>query len=416
MQLLIKSAIRNVWRNMHSTLLNGIGITLSVVVLILIFSLSRGIEEQIVSRSIKFETGALMINFDEKTSSFDNVLGDILMMQIVSTLENDTEISSYNYRIYPKKSMLYLNSKTQSINIIGLKEGELPQLAEMIKLLNGKVEFGDSKKGIFISNGIANEYNLKVGDECNIMSQSVDGSINLNDFIVTGIFRYTSQINKHNVYMEYEQSKELYNSNLPSKILINVQDIRKADELKSRIAKQLNCVCKSDNTSICDCGGFEISSYKDHVGIAKTLSGFNRYGMLSIAVFLVLISFVGIWSMQIENIHDRSKEAGTLLSMGFPLRLVKKIFLYESVIISLVYYFTGILIVLIITSIINFQNGIYLGDNASFAFGSSIINPVLSIRDIINTFIIALIYPLLATLISLNALNKKSIINLLKMN
>lgn len=411
MKLFIKSAIRNVHRNVHSTLLNGIGITLSVFVLILIFSLSRGIEEQIVSRSIKFETGALMIDFDEETSSFDNVSGDSLMSQIVATLENNNEISSYNYRIYSKKSTLYLQNNTQSVNVIGLMDRELTQLREMVKLLSGTVEFGDSKKGIIVSNGIANEYNLKVGDECNIMSQSVDGAVNLNDFIIIGVFRYTSQMNKYNVYMDFEQAKELYNCNLPSRILINIHDIRQVDELKVALSKQLNCMGKSDNLPDKKCSGFEISSYKEYVGMAKSLSNINRYGMLSVAVFLVLISFIGIWSMQIENIHERSKEIGTLLSMGFHLQSVKKIFLYESVIISLVYFHTGMLIALIIILVISIQDGVYLGDNASFAFGSSIINPILSVKDIVNTFVIALIYPLLATVISLSVLNKKSIIN-----
>ncbi|HCM19635.1 MAG TPA: hypothetical protein DIC46_02440 [Porphyromonadaceae bacterium] len=414
MESFIKLAFRNVKRNRHSTVLNGVGIVLSVISLLFIFSLSRGIEEQIVSRNIHFETGAIMVDFDEKTSSFENLSGDSLLRSITTTLNKNKEVCGYSFRMYPKKATLYLNDDTPSINVIGIAESELPLLSEILKLLQGNADFGNMKKGILVSNGIAEEYNLKIGDECNIMLQSVDGQINLNDFIITGIFRYTSQLNKSSVYMHYETTKELYNAHLPSKIIVNIHHLERAEEVKDSLIQQLGRIPAS--TLELPREGFQITSYNDHVGMAKTLSGINRYGMLSIAVFLLSISFVGIWSMQVENIHNRSKEIGTFLSMGFTRASVKSIFLYESIIISLVYF--GIALLLIITLItgINIQEGLYLGDNASFSFGSSIINPILSIKDVCIVFFIAISYPLLATIVSLNTLNHNNIVQLFKIN
>lgn len=412
MKIFIKIALRNVKRNINSTWLNGIGISLSVIVLLLIFSLSRGIENQIVSRTIQFETGAITIDFEEKTSSYDNPFGDSLFHVITTALDRSTDISGYSYRIYPKKSILYQNENTQSVNVIGLMAKELPQLAEMLKLLEGKAEYGDTKKGIIISNGIADEYSLKIGDECNIMAQSVDGSINLDDYSISGIFRYTSQMNKYNVYLAYDEAKSLYNANLPSRILINIHSFQNAEEIKSTLSEELGCKDNQNNHGKNSCKGFDISSYNDHTGMAQTLSGINRYGMLSIAVFLILISFVGIWSMQIENIDGRSKETGTLLSFGFSLPSIKKIFLLESILSSFIYFSIGMMIVAMIITNIHAQDGIFLGENASFAFGSSIINPILDLKDVVLTFFIALIYPLTATFISLHILNKKNIIQL----
>lgn len=415
MKSFIKLAIRNVKRNLNSTLLNGMGLTLSVVVLLLIFSLSRGIEEQIVSRSIKFKTGALALDFDKKTTSYKNAVGDSLIHQVVSVLKSNSEIHDYSYRIYPEKSLLYLENNTQSIHLIGIENKELPVFSSLLKILNGKASFGNNSKGILISNGIADAYQLKINDECSIMLQSVDGSVNLDNFSITGIFRYTSQKNKNNVYMNYSQAKTLYNVNLPSKIFVNIKDIQKADRVKTNLFRQLKGK-KFPSSKKYQCDGYTISSYTDQIGMAKTLSTFNRYGMLSIAIFLVLISFIGIWSMQIENIHARSKEIGTLLSLGFSRLSVKSIFLYESILISLFYFIIGAVITLILIVSINLQDGIYLGDNASFAFGSSIVNPLLQLNDILITFIVILCYPLLATLISLHTLNKKKIIQLIKGN
>ena len=86
MGLFIKLAIRNVKRNIKSTILNGIGISFSVIVLLLILSLSRGISTQIIMRNIQFETGALSIVFDKKVASLENkTKGDSLLEDSFNT-------------------------------------------------------------------------------------------------------------------------------------------------------------------------------------------------------------------------------------------------------------------------------------------------------------------------------------------
>ena len=147
--------------------------------------------------------------------------------------------------------------------------------------------------------------------------------------------------------------------------------------------------------------------------MAKTLSTFNRYGMLSLASFLIIISFIGIWSMQTENINERYREIGSLLSFGFKRNTVKLIFLYESLYISFIFFALGFAIVLFVVLIINVNKGLYLGESASFAFGSTIVNPELTVMHIFIVFITTVCYPFLATVLSLLTINKKKIIELL---
>jgi len=414
MILFIKLAIRNVRRNIKSTLLNGIGIALSVIILLVIFSLSRGIETGIVSRNIKFESGALSIAFDKETASKQNKsTGDSILTKITTLLSENADIESYSYRIYPSNIVIYFNDNSQRINITGIEDKDIPLLKDMYTLLDGKSDLASEKNTVLISNGLSELLNIKTGDYCNIMLQSVDGTININDFTIGGIFRYTSHHNKNTVYMNYEELKSLYNSNLPSRILINIEDLDKTDSIKSYLAKGLGCDSITLKKEI-ECNGLKISSYKDHMGMAKSLSKINQYGMLSLAVFLILISFVGIWSMQVENIDGRQKETGSLLSFGFSVSSIKKIFLYESLYISILSFLCGSLIVLLFTSIINSSDGIYMGDSASFAFGSAIINPILTINDLVTTFFITLLYPLISTIISLRAINKNNIVCMLR--
>lgn len=412
MKIFAKLAIRNVHRNIKSTLLNGVGITLAVFVLLLVFSLSKGIETQIITRNIRFETGAFSVALDKKMISFNNeVRGDALFEKMVAFLTNHSQVTGYSFRVDLPSNNLYFNDNSQSVYVTGMSKQEIPLIEEMLKIQKGDTRITDTK-GIVISNAVAESLNLEVGNYCNLMSQTVDGSMNLDEFVVKGIFRYTSQMNKWGIFMDYDEAKKLYYTNLPSRIIVNVKDLNGVKNLKHDFLKSINYI-DPHKEGVIEYKGLKVASYLDTLGMAKTLSRINRYTMLSIASFLVLISFIGIWSMQTENVNERYREIGSLLSFGFKTASVKKIFVYETFYISCIFYGVGLFAVFLFVSYINSQNGIYLGDSASFAFGSTIINPILSWKHIISVFIITVMYPLIATLLSLMTLNKKKIVILL---
>lgn len=412
MKLFIKLATRNVRRNMKSTMMNGIGIAFSGIILLFTLSISHGVETQIMSRNIKFETGALLINIFKKTASLQNKKqGDSLMCLITDYLDNNNLISDYYFRVGIPNSLFYFQNQNQKTQITGLMPQETTVLKEMLQILDGNTDI-DNSKGIIISNALSELLDITIGDNCSIMIQSVDGAVNFEDFMVAGIFRYTSQMNKFNVYMNYKEAKVLYNSNLPSRILVNLHNLNDANYIKSDLLGTLGCHIGEGEGEI-ECRGTKISSYEDHMSTARSISGINRYGMLMIAVFLILISFIGIWSMQTENINVRRKEIGTLLSFGFKKSAVKQIFIIEILYTSGLFFTIGFIVTYMVIHLVNINNGIYLGESASFAFGSAIVNPVLITKDVCTVFVSVALYPLLATMISLTTLNKSSIIELL---
>jgi ABC-type lipoprotein release transport system permease subunit len=412
MGLLLKFARRNVHRNIRSTVLNGLGIALSVFVLLLVFSISEGIESQIVSRNIKFEMGALSIVTDKKIASYNNEQeGNHLLEFINSILDKNENIVSYHPRMYIPNSNIYFEDNSQAMQIIGMTDPELPLIGEMLEILQGDTDIANNR-GIVISDAVADILHVKTDDYCNLMVQTIDGSVNFDEFQVKGVFRYTSQLNKFSVYANYNDAKLLFHSNLPSRVIININSLDHAKNIKIDLLNQLGCENYEIDQEV-ECSGLKISSYLDHIGMAKTLSTFNRYGMLSLASFLIIISFIGIWSMQTENINERYREIGSLLSFGFKRNTVKLVFLYESLYISFIFFVLGFAIVLFVVLIINLNKGLYLGESASFAFGSTIVNPGLTIMHIVIVFITTVCYPFLATVLSLLTIDKKKIIELL---
>ncbi len=400
-----KIAIRNVHKNMRTTWLNGLGISLTAIALILIHSLSRGVEEQMVKRSIRFETGAVTVQIKKELSGWENrPAGDSAYHVLTQYLTGDGAVKDYRPRIITHNALLYETSGTHRVNIQGLQEGEIALLGQMVEIMQGNTDWKHIPNGMIISRGLADEAALSIGDEYDIVQQSADGTINIQDFMVTGIFRNTSLQNKNTVYTTFQQAKSLYHTNLPTHLLIDLADIRQAAAVKQHLIRLMPGP------------HVEVTAYTDNLSRAKALSGINRTFMTSMAGFLLMISFIGIWAMQVENINQRRREIGTLLTFGFTPGAVKQIFQAETLYISVIYLVAGTAAVLSLITAVNHAGGVNLGESAAFAFGSSIVNPELRITDILLTAAIIILYPAVATWISLRTLNKKQIITLLNNN
>jgi len=383
--------------------LNGVGIALTVLLLVFILSLSRGIENQIVNRNIRFETGGVMIRLDKEITGWEKqAQGDSLFQVIQTALGTNSDIKEYRPRISTGNASLYGKDAVQRIRIEGITFGELPLLNEMVSILEGNTGWQEIPNGLLISKELSEETGLILSDECAIVLPSADGSVNMQDYVVTGIFQNTSFMDKYQTYMLYEQARELYHTHLPTKLLIDLKDLKQADHVTSSLSAEITSP------------DIEIKAYTDFMGRARALSGINRNALLGMASFLLFISFVGIWAMIVEQLNERRREVGTLLTFGFSRRSVKSIFLLESVYVSLLFSAIGLLVVLAIIGILDYHQGIWLGRLASFAFGSSTVLPELKITDIVLSAGIALLYPLIATWLSLLPVGRAKVIEYLR--
>ena len=402
MLIYFKIAVRNVHKNLKSMTFNGIGIALTVMLLVFIFSFTRGIETQIVQRSIQFETGGMVIQFNKEITGWENQpVGDSVYQQIRQALDSYPAVQDYRTRITIYNASMYAGDATQRIKVEGIEPSEFSLFNEMVPVVEGNTDWENTPNGLLISKELAEEADLAPGSECIILLPTADGSVNMQEYTVTGIFQNTSLADKYQTYMRYGQAKELYHVNLPTRLLVDFTHLDEAENVANLLKEEV----KSEEV--------EIKTYKDFMGRARALSSINRYGLLNVAFFLLFISFVGVWAMISEQVNERRKEMGTLLTFGFSRTSVKHIFLVESVYMSILFLGIGLFLILIIMGVIEYHQGIYLGRLASFAFGSSTILPVLHFRDVGLTLVICLFYPLLATFLSLQTMNWKSIIKLM---
>jgi len=379
---------------------NGVGIVLTAMLLVFIFAFSRGIETQIVQQNIRFETGGMIVRFDKEITGWENQnTGDSIYQELLEAIH--AYPCDYRPRITIHNASLYALDAVQRVKVEGIDATELGLLNDIVPVIEGNTDWQHINNGLLISKELSEETGLDPGSECVIVLPTADGSVNMQQYIITGIFQNTSQADKYQTYMLYQEAKELYHINLPTRILLDFAHLDEAENVATALAKEVPSEY------------IEIKTYKDFMGRAQALSSINRNGLMGVAFFLLFISFVGIWAMISEQVHERRKEMGTLLTLGFARSSVKKIFLMESIYISIIFLGIGLFIILTTIGVIEYMDGIYLGRLASFAFGSSTILPELRFRDVAVTVIVCLSYPLAATFFSLATIQWKSIIKLM---
>jgi putative ABC transport system permease protein len=141
-----------------------------------------------------------------------------------------------------------------------------------------------------------------------------------------------------------------------------------------------------------------------YVKTLELMSVFRNF----VVIVILIISVLSVMNTLIKIIKERSREIGTLRSIGFKAREVLRMFVYETLMLSALGTFIGALISLVLTVTFNFLQIRYKAGMLS--------EPVLfkinvSIAAYLNAFLVLLFVSLLACLFSTRQEIKKKIVD-----
>jgi len=388
-------AYKNLFRNKRRNISVGLGIFISVSILSFVLSFSKGIGEQLITRMVNNESGVVNVNFKNEYLKNREFSNNPDVIQKIESLKKISNVDNLRQRINVS-GYINFNNKSTDINIRGINPNNEKEMLNSLKLISGNLLSEDDFTGILVSNSLASRIGLSTGDYCYVLAQTIDGTINLLDASVSGIFMNYSQWEKSIVYANMEWAKQLYNIQVPTKILLDSKFLNKSNE----ISKQVKTVLKySSDTNM------EIKTFQKSMGMASNIANANRIGYLFIVIFLLILSLIGIVFLILNLVSERMGEIGTLLTLGFSSALIRKIFLFEIFFLAFISSFLAIILTIICVLSLN-RNGINVGESASIAFGTSLIYPVISLKIIVISIFTGLGYPTIAGLWATKNINK----------
>lgn len=315
--------------------LSTLGITIGVAALIVVLSVFNGFGSLVKSFLMNFDPHLrieVIANIDDK--DLDKLNG---------LLSNNKKVLAYTPFVNGK--VLALRKElTEIINLKGVE----PEKANEIYGIQNSILFGNS--GLKSSNGLpviiigiklADKLQSLVGDTITIISPAgIERAItqftlpNSQSFIVGGIF--SSQNNEYDaslafVSLNYGQYLLGYRNSFQG-FELKLSDINQSFKLKDNLENEL------------DEAIFSVSTWYDFHRELYSVMQIERwvaYILLSLIIAVATFNILGSLSM---TVIEKKRDIGILRAMGVKENSIKKIFMYEGLMVGIIGTFAGILI------------------------------------------------------------------------
>jgi ABC-type lipoprotein release transport system permease subunit len=406
MSVYIKTAFRNLIQNGRRTILIGLTMTISCVLLLFSFTLGNGMASQVLAKYRIFQSGDVTAAWDsimeyEVTdpsrlhfSKYDNRKHEQNLEEIKrldAYLESHAdEIAGY-YKALRGDGLLDAGSYASYSIIVGLDRREAEFFADnhVLRMNSGSLPL-EHRYGVLLSDEAARQGGLQPGDWVVIDSDTASGYVNSLEYQVTGIYESSSEYDSVYIYMNSEDFLELYDQ--PAEYFHSVRIYLKEPEKSDEFAEAL------DNYLLEGSGLLRAESINRSGRFYLVIAGYLKSLFTLFVVFILLVIAAGIRSVVRMNLAARMKEFGTMRAIGFKRSHCFFVVFLEIFLLAVVFFVFAFGITGFIVYFLR-QTGIHVGKGPiAYILGGEYISPVFKLSDTLTGFLIILCFSLFAPL------------------
>ncbi len=340
-----KLALKNVFRNRRRTIITTSIITFGIVSLFFSYGFIDFSFEGLKERTIRQGVGHIQIfhpdynnKFEERALEYgisnpDTIIKDLLFDEDVRFTMKRIEFNG-----------LISNGDKSEIFIGRGIEPKLEEKLSSVFVTRKDGKLLSQKQGndfqVIIGYKLAEKLNAKIGDYLTILSTTSYGAQNAIDLKLVGT--YTTgipQIDERQIMIDLKAAQVLIDTEKITKLIVVLNETNKSREKLEEFSLIFS--------------NFELKSWEDLAPFYKGVVNLytSAFGLLSfIILFIVILAIVNTTVM---SISERTKEIGTLQSIGTGQKRLLLNFLYEGISISLLGVLTAIISGAILISIIN---------------------------------------------------------------
>lgn len=332
MNLYIKLAWRNIWRNKRRTLITGASVLFGVVLSTYITSMQEGSYSQMIDAIVGSYSGHLQVM--QKGYWDDRSINKTFEYSpdLKKAFEKIEFIQTQTPRLesFALASGGELTKGTMVMGIAPEQEDSVTHLSE--KLISGRF-LKAHDEGVVIGSGLARYMHIDVNDTIVLLSQGYHGVSAAGKFPVIGIIKHPSpDFDRAVVYMDINLCQDFYLAqNRVTTVVFMVDDPDFVEDVTNKLLS-----IPHDN--------LEIKNWKEINSLLLKQIESDRISGLFIKGILYLIISFGIFSTMMMMAHERQKEFAVLIAVGMQKFRLERILLIESVFIGLIGSLAGLLI------------------------------------------------------------------------
>jgi len=331
--MLLKLAWLNIWRNRRRTIITATSVFFAVLLAIIFRSLTDGIYDNMIHNMVSYSSGYIQIHqkgyWDEQ--SINNTFEEDY--QLNQELLKNQNVTHLIPRLKAFALASYAN-KTKGVLILGIdptKEKAVNNLHK--KIISGQYIETKNDTAVVLGEGLASQLKLKVNDTLVLLGQGYHASSAVAKFNVKGIIKLGAvELNNNVVYMPLQQSQYMHGAEKRlSSISVMSTKTTNLETLKQALQKTIN----TDR--------YEVMSWKEMMPEMDQFIEADSTGHYIIIGILYLIISFGLFGTLLMMIFERKHEFGILIAIGMKKRLLAIIILLESIMISLIGCFSGVI-------------------------------------------------------------------------
>ncbi|MBN2444746.1 MAG: FtsX-like permease family protein [Spirochaetales bacterium] len=312
--------------------------TIISFLMILAFSLGMTISRQIKDDVVSKLSGQLKIVKKEDFSfnREDAVSNKKMIKDFIdyfSGNENVLQVLPY----YSEWILAQANADRDYIQAYVIDFKNDKRLIDKINILKGGIPAENAQYSCIIDKVTAERFGIDPGDSLVLFIHSVYGARNAMDFVVSGIYAASAPWFEKSVYISHTDYRDLTElSDCFPYYKIYIKDESKIPDMLKGINDEKY--------------HFFVQAYYEDPFTSFLLSlGYsNLLLILGIAVIIFFILLIGMNSILILQIHERRYEIGTLRSLGFPKKTVRKLFLAELLINVTIGFLLGLILIIFV--------------------------------------------------------------------
>lgn len=296
------------------------GLAVGVAALILTVAILNGFESEIKTKLLSFDAHLrLRLIYPQTMDSTATV---------ERFLRQHPSIASYVPYIHGA-ALIRNGQETEGIIVEGINDSDLPKTLQLERFLErGTLNFtlSDGSHGILIGSRLAQLLGVDLSDRVYLFTLEHQDLLRQPRFVrftVTGI--YSSGIAEYDdifVYTNLRAAQQLFNmGNGFTGYQIMVKDPERVEQIKEQINAGLSYP-------------YNTLSWNDlHANLFEWLR-IQRYPIMLVFGLIALVALFNLVSSLMMIVIEKKRDVGVLKSLGMPQRAIRRIFLYEGLIVG----------------------------------------------------------------------------------
>ena len=334
MNLIIKMAWRNLWRNRRRSLITMSSVLFAVLLAIFFYSMEKGSYERMIDNMVRYSTGYIQIQdvlFEDEPSMDHSMLVDDHINGILEELDDRIGFSVPRINHFVLVASDRITRSAMLMGIDPVPEARLNDVSDRITA-GGFIE--DNDKDIVVAQGLAEILKAETGDTLVLISQGYQGVSAAGLYRIKGIVNlHIPEMNNSTIYMALPEAQWFYNAeDRLTSLVIMPENPQHTRQLAGDISERI------------DTEWYRILTYEEMLEDLLALMQFDIAGtMVLLAILYIVIAF-GLFGTMLTMLLERKKEFAMLMALGMKRAQLAIICFIEAIIISLTGAFAGILV------------------------------------------------------------------------